>query len=435
MSSMTRFLLGALLLLTTGRSVNFFSLKQDIEIGEESSKEAERSLQLIKSVNVNQYVSTIGQRIVQNRTLPALKYHLQIVNSKDVNSLGFPGGAIYLYRGLVDLAANDDELAAIVAHEVSHVASRHGTQQLSRQLLVQEPIAIAAGVPISDVWKEQITKLGISLGVDAPFLRYSRDQELEASLMTVRLMANAQFDPNAFRTLLEKINETQTAFVFNHPQSQEFSPELADEIDRLSLPTHRVRPTLAFQTFRTAMQRIPSVVLTKAVPETSSDLAEPLPNVFTHPLDYYRLSYPTGWQVTRNGTNGAIIAPLDGVQSSPGGDDVKRGLMFDLFDISVPDRSLTLEQATNRLIVFLHERNPSLKMVPGAQTQTLISDEPGLRTVMIGKSETDNSSEVVWVVTRVYYKSLFYLVFVAPEDEFPMYQPVFEQITRSARLR
>jgi Zn-dependent protease with chaperone function len=434
MSAMTRLLLGVLLLLTTGRGVNFFSLKQDVEIGEESSREAERSLQLIKSVNVNQYVSTIGQRILQNRTLPALKYHLQIVNSKDVNSLGFPGGAIYLYRGLVDLASNDDELAAIVAHEVSHVASRHGTQQLSRQLLVQDLGAIAAGVPISEVWKEQITKLGISLGVDAPFLRYSRDQELEASLMAVRLMANAQFDPNAFRTLLDKINETQTAFVFNHPQSQDFSPELADEIDRLSLPARRARTTAAFQSFRNALQRIPSVVLTAAPPATP-DLAEPLANVFTHPLDYYRLSYPTGWQVTRNGTNGAIIAPSDGVQSSANGDDVKRGVLFDLFDISVPDRSLTLEQATNRLIVFLHERNPSLKMVPGAQTQTLVSDEPGLRTVMIGKSETDNSSEVVWVVTRVYYKSLFYLVFVAPEDEFPMYQPVFEQIVRSARLR
>src|SRR5215468_8860126 len=233
MSAMTRLLLGVLLLLTTGRGVNFFSLKQDVEIGEESSREAERSLQLIKSVNVNQYVSTIGQRILQNRQLPALKYHLQIVNSKDVNSLGFPGGEIYLYRGLVDLAANDDELAAIVAHEVSHVASRHGTQQLSRQLLVQEPIAIAAGVPISEVWKEQITKLGISLGVDAPFLRYSRDQELEASLMAVRLMANAQFDPSAFRTLLEKINETKSVFLFNHPQWQDFSPEVADEIETL----------------------------------------------------------------------------------------------------------------------------------------------------------------------------------------------------------
>ena len=183
------------------------------------------------------------------------------------------------------------------------------------------------------------------------------------------------------------------------------------------------------------MQKVPAPALAKVVPETTPDLTEPLPNVFTHPLDYYRLSYPAGWQVSKNGTNGAIIAPPDGVQPSADGDDVKRGVMFDMFDISVPDKSLTLEQATNRLFIFLHERNTSLKMVPGAQTQTLVSDEPGLRTVIIGKSETGDSPEVVWVVTRMYYKSLFYLVFVAPEDEFPMYQPVFEQIIRSARLR
>ena len=109
--------------------------------------------------------------------------------------------------------------------------------------------------------------------------------------------------------------------------------------------------------------------------------------------------------------------------------------MFDLFDISAPDRSLTLDQATNRLIVFLQQRNQSLQNVPGAQIRTLVSDEPGLRTVMIGKPDSGNSSEVAWVVTRLYYQSLFYIVFVAPEDEFPTYQPIFEQMIRSVRLR
>ena len=154
--------------------------------------------------------------------------------------------------------------------------------------------------------------------------------------------------------------------------------------------------------------------------------------MFTHPLDYYRLGYPAGWQITRTGPNGAIIAPADGVQFSG---DVKRGVMFDLFDISVPDRSLTLEQATNRLMVFLRQRNESLRVVPGAQTQTLISDEPGLRTIMIGKPDPNSDSEVAWVVTRLYFQSLFYMVFVAPEDEFTMYQPIFEQMIRSVRLR
>ena len=109
--------------------------------------------------------------------------------------------------------------------------------------------------------------------------------------------------------------------------------------------------------------------------------------------------------------------------------------MFDLFDIAVPDRSLTLEQATNRLIVFLRQRNQSLRVVPGAQTQMLVSDESGIRTVIIEKANSSNSSEVVWVVTRLYYQSLFYMVFVAPEDDFAMYQPIFEQMIRSVRLR
>src|SRR5260370_32581671 len=181
---MTSVLLGVLLLIpTSGRSVNFFSLKQDIEIGSESAKEAEQSLRLIRDPNIDAYFRTVGQRLIQNRSLPALRYRFHIVNSKEVNSLGFPGGAIYVYKGLLQAASNDDELAAILAHEIGHVPSRHGTAQLSRQLIVQAPIAIAGGLTATEAWKELLGKLGISLGIDAPFLTYSRDQELEASLV------------------------------------------------------------------------------------------------------------------------------------------------------------------------------------------------------------------------------------------------------------
>ncbi len=432
---MRNVLLGVLLLLTNGRSVNFFSLKQDIEIGSESSKEAEQSLPLVRD---DAYLRAIGQRLIQNRSIPALRYQFRIVNSRDVNSLGFPGGPIYIYRGLLQSASNDDELAAVLAHEIGHIASRHGTAQLSRQLIVQAPIAIAAGLTATEAWKEQLGKLGISLGIDAPFLRYSRDQELEASLMALHLMADARFDPNALRTLLEKLNDAQTgepsrapAFVFNHPQSETLAQEIAEEIERFVAP-RPAHVSAEFRAFRAGLQKL-------AYPPAKNAAAGPpldsTAKVFTHPQDYYRLGYPDGWQVTRTGTNGAIIAPVDGVQSSRNGDDVTHGVMFDLFDVAVPDRSLTLEQATNRLIVFLRQRNQSLRIVPGAQTQTLISDEPGVRTVMIGNGNSSNSSEVVWVVTRLYYQSLFYMVFVAPEDEFAMSQPIFEQMIRSVRLR
>jgi len=387
-------------------------------------------------------VGDVGRRVTQNRSLPSFRYQFRIVNSKDINSAGFPGGAIYINRGLLELASNDDEVAAIVAHEVSHVASRHGTAQLSRQLLVQAPISIAAGVPASQVWRDEIAKLGIALGMDAPFLRYSREQEVEACVMAVRLMAEGRFDPTAFRTLLEKIGEAQTgdnprapAFIFNHPQAQTLAPEIVEKIEELASPIRHARASQEFGTFRTALIRLAAPPAKSVTSADSDALSGILPNVFSHPMDYYRLGYPAGWQVTRTPPNGAMIAPTDGVQSSRNGDDLNHGVMFDLFDITVSDKSLTLEQATNRLIVYLRQRNPSLIVVPGAQTQMLISDEPGLRTVLIGKPDASSQAEVAWVITRMYYQSLFYMVFVAPEDEFPTYQAVFEQMIRSARLR
>src|SRR5438477_4362169 len=286
---MVRALLGVLLLLTNGGSVNFFSLKQDAEIGSESVREAEQSLSFVRDAGLESYFRTIGQRLVQDHSLPALRYRFRIVNSKEVNSLGFPGGTIYIYRGLIRIASTDDELAAIVAHEIGHVGSRHGTAQLTRQLIVQAPLAIAAGLTATEVWKEQLSKFGISLGIDAPFLRYSRDQELEASLMAVRLIAAAHFDPNAFRTLLEKVNETTTgeaprapAFVFNHPQSETIAPEIAEEIDRVATTRH-ARASADFHGFQTTLQRL-------AYPAAKTASIDPPPDstskVFTHPQDF-----------------------------------------------------------------------------------------------------------------------------------------------------
>jgi predicted Zn-dependent protease len=438
------FLLGVLLLLTkvhaqtptpalVSSGINFFSVKQDGEIGLELLREAERVLPLVRDAGTNRYLYYIGQRLHRNPTEAAVPFRIRVVNSKKVDSLAFPGGAIYINRGLIEITSNEDELAAILAHEMGHVVARHATAQLSRQLLVQAPVSIAAGLPTTEAWKDQLTKLGISFGVDAPFLRYSRDQELEAKIIAERLLSAARYDTNALEAVLDKMNGS--TFVFNHPHSENVQEDPDAEIERTSLsPT--VRPAHAsaeFRSFQSALQKIIYPVVEKEPEEAvTSDATS---SIFTHPMDYYRLGYPTGWQVNRTGPNGAIIAPSDGVQSSRAGDDVTHGVMMDLFDLSVADHALTLEQATNRLIVYLRQNNQSLRIVPGAQRQTLISDEPGLRTVMLGKSGSSNSAEVVWVVTRLYYQSLFYMVFVAPEDEFPSYEPIFEQMIRSAQLR
>jgi Zn-dependent protease with chaperone function len=418
--------------------INFFSLQQDIEIGSESSTEAEKTLPVVRRTAVNSYFRTLGQRLARHSTLPKLRYRFRIVNSKDIHSVGFPGGSIYVSRGLIELAADESEVASLLAHEIGHIAARHGTAQLSRQLLVQAPMSIATGLPTQEGWKDQLMKLGVSFGADASFVRYSRDQELEANLIAIRLLTGARLDAHALPAVLEKIIEAQNtegirlpAFAFNHPQVENLSAELEDAIAELDTKPFRAVRSAEFASFQSALQRISWPVAEK---ETAGETAnETLPNVFAHPEEYYRLSYPEAWQVTRTGPNGAIVAPADGIQNSPAGDDLTRGAMFDMF--SIPERPMTLEQATNRLIVFLRQRNQTLRAVPGAQTYVLIDNQPGLRTVMLAKSSATDSSEVIWLVTRIYYQTLFYMVLVAPEEEFPEIQPVFEQMIRSTRLR
>src|SRR5688572_2838065 len=114
---MTSLLLGALLLLTNSQGINFFSAIQDVEIGAESVKAAEESLLLVREANLNRYFSVIGQRVTRSAAAGKLQYRFRIVNSAEINSFGFPGGAIYIHRGLIDIASNDDEVAAILAHE------------------------------------------------------------------------------------------------------------------------------------------------------------------------------------------------------------------------------------------------------------------------------------------------------------------------------
>jgi Zn-dependent protease with chaperone function len=385
-------------------NVNFFSLQQDREIGSEAAKEVEKALPLVRSVVVNTYVQVVAKRLTPYSPLQTIPYMpVRVVNAKTVSTVTYPGGAIYIDRGLLELATNEHEVAAILAHEIAHAAARHGTQQLSRQLLVQSPASILAGLPGNAGWKDQLNTLGIVLGPHPSFLRYSSSQEIEANKIAVHILAKSVYSPFALPAVLEKIHRLAgpesrvlPAYVFDHPQGLEAAQQLSAEIELQKSVLRTLRPNDAFQNFH-------STLVNWAVPP---DLPVTVPTdtlatvQYTHPENFYKLLYPEGWQVTSQGSNGAIIAPASGRF----GNDLQMGVMFDVMDTS--GRPHTLEQATEQLIVRLIQRNPSLQVISGAQPLMLMGGEPALRTVLIGQSGSTNSAEISWVVTRAYYQNL-----------------------------
>jgi Zn-dependent protease with chaperone function len=422
----------AALLLAAASQFQLFSLEQDIAIGSVSANEADRTLPLIRGVEFEGYVRSIGRRLTSPS--PNLRYDFRIVNSTAINASTFPGGTIYLERGLIELTENEHELAALLAHEMAHAARRHGTRQLSGQLLVQAPASVLAGLPTNERWIEQLTRLGISLGVQAPFLRYSPEQEIEANTLAVEMLVSSIYSPYALPAIQEKINTAMgtesrslPAYAYNHPLGLDASARLDTELARHKLPQRLLRPSPEFLAFQKAMSRLafPPV---PAIPEVE---VSDLPREYRHPENYYSLRHPEGWQVRPTSDNGAMIAPVGGVQATSAGGDLRTGIMFDLFPL--PEQKMPLDQATNRLIVVLRQRNQDLKVIPGAQSQMLMGTEPAIRTVLTEGSRPSDS--FVWIATRYYFDTLFYIVCVAPQDEFAALQPTFEQIIRSVDLR
>src|SRR5262245_11121240 len=362
---MNALLLGGLLLLTQvqeqpSSGVNFFSLERDIQIGSELAKEADSVQPLVREGTITSYFREVGSRLARNSPLPGLNYRFRIVNSRQGNAVTFPGGYIYVDRELIELTVNEHELAAILAHEVAHAAARHATAQLSRQLLVLAPMSLAAVLPAQEGWKDELARLGISFGSKAPFWGYSIDQELEANTIAVQVLVKAGYSPYALSSILAKINASQASeknvlpgYAFHHPQREEATLRLEADLEKQKVPEHPLKPSPAFRSFHSALIKLPAPV-SDPVDQAINTI---LPNLYVHPENYYRLSYPDGWQVRPTGLSGAKIAPPGGIQPSRTGEDLRTGVMFDLFDFG--NRDLSLEQATDRLIVSLREANQS----------------------------------------------------------------------------
>src|SRR5512140_1895408 len=108
---------------------NLFSPEQDVEIGQQSAQQAEQQLPILHDTLAQQYIDRIGQRLARNAGGPGFPYRFRIVNASDINAFALPGGFVYVNRGVIDSARNEGEVAGVLAHEISHVALRHGTHQ------------------------------------------------------------------------------------------------------------------------------------------------------------------------------------------------------------------------------------------------------------------------------------------------------------------
>jgi beta-barrel assembly-enhancing protease len=205
------------------RSFNLFTVEQDVEIGKQSAAEAEKKLELLGEPSVDAYLNRLVTALVSQAPGAKYPYHAKAVREKQVNAFALPGGPMYVNSGLLVAARSEAELAGVMAHELSHVALRHGTHQASEAYAAQTGLGILGGLLGGGDTADVLTAIG-GVGLNAAFLKFGRDAETEADVTGAAMMARAGYDPNAladfFGVLREEAGRDPSsleAFLSDHP--------------------------------------------------------------------------------------------------------------------------------------------------------------------------------------------------------------------------
>ena len=215
--------------------LNLISLQEEWQLGQQLEADIARKLPLVEDRAALAYVDSIGQRIVRQTEMAQLPWEFHIVASKEVNAFNIPGGHVYVNSGLIESADTVGEFAAVLAHEISHGVSRHGTEQLSRAYGINAIGSVLLGQ--NPAVYEQILAQVLAQGSMA---RFSRSAENEADRLGVRFMFDAGYDPRGmvamFRGLLEQRRRAPSSveqFFATHPLTEDRIATVQQEIAQL----------------------------------------------------------------------------------------------------------------------------------------------------------------------------------------------------------
>ncbi len=185
-----------------GRGIgDWYSLETEIRMGKQYAMQVENSVKLVQDPVVNEYVNRIGQNLVRNSDAK-VPFTIKVIDSDEVNAFALPGGFFYVNSGLILAADEEAELAGVMAHEISHVAARHGMRQMTRANIAQIatiPLIFVGGGIGYGIYE------AAGLGLPLTFMKFQRNFEAEADYLGLQYMYKTGYDPQAFISFFEKI--------------------------------------------------------------------------------------------------------------------------------------------------------------------------------------------------------------------------------------
>jgi hypothetical protein len=424
---------------------NVYSPEQDVELGREAAAEIRKQVDVVNNSNLQNYINRVGKQLASRPEAGDYPYEFTLINDDSINAFALPGGPIFAHTGLIDHASNEAEFAGVLAHEISHVALRHGTSQASKANMIQLPAVLAGAIIGQDSALAQIGQIGLGLGVNAVFLKYSREAEKEADALGARIMAGAGYDPVAMATFFQKL-EAQGGgsggpqFLASHPAPGNRVENVRAEIQTFQQPAQYNAGTGEFPRAKQQVAQLPAPKRTEqaaanaVTPASAGPPAAPRQGGFQQIQGQtFSVAYPNGWE-TFGGQQSSVltIAPRQGlVRSAQGNVSLGYGAVLSYYRPRT--RRATLQSGTQELIGQLQQGNPGLR-VSGGSKNVQVQGSAGMIVNLAGPSPYGGAERNV-LLTVARPEGIFYMVFVGPEQGFSQLEPAFEEMLKSIRFR
>ena len=438
---------------------NGYKPSDDVQVGREAAAQVAKELPLLpENGDADSYVERVGGRLAAaippEFQHPEFHYDFNVVNASDINAFALPGGPMFVNRGMIEAARTEGEMAGVMAHEISHVALRHGTAQATKSQGAGVQLGAIGGAILGAIIGGNVGEIvaqGTQLGVGAYLLKYSREYETQADVLGAQILARAGYDPmdlaRMFETIEKEGGNRGPEWLSSHPNPGNRQERIAQEAKLLRVSPARRDQSAEFPQIQATLRRMPpaptmaEIASNKPNPNTGSgsrypddariggNVPPPSNRYRVYESGFFRISVPDNWK--QFGDNTSVTFAPDGAFGNQEGESVfTHGVIVGVAQVSASD----LRAASDQYITEVLQRNNYLAAQGGYQ-RTRLGGRDALARRLSGTSRITHQTEAVDVYTTMLNnRQLFYVLQVTPVNERRQYTRAFDDMLRSLKF-
>jgi predicted Zn-dependent protease len=247
-------------------AITLISVDQEIAIGREANAKVREEVPELTDAGVRAYVGSIAQRLVRVAPGPRYPYTVSVANYREINAFALPGGPLWINRGVLHAAANESQVAGVIAHEIAHIAERHAADQMTKALATNFGLGIL-GAFLGNTGGAGAAKAAAGLLANSMFMKFSRDDELEADRAGLQMLVRAGWDGRGMVELFELLRRESKrdpalveTFFSSHPAPADRIAALQSRVPRGASGRRDS------QEFRTVKARLRKMAPARAMP-------------------------------------------------------------------------------------------------------------------------------------------------------------------------